>query len=322
MLWFVVRRLGIAVVLLVGLLTLVFAVLHALPGDPAERFLDPDADPEVVRHARRAYGLDAPLPVQYGRWLQAFLLRRDLGHSFATRQPVSAMLREAVPHTVLLAGTALVVRLALGIALGTWAAVRRGRGVDRAVLGAALVLHSIPAFWLGAMAILVFALGLGWLPVSGMESLDHARLTPLGRAADTLQHLMLPMLVLAAGGIASTARYVRAGVLAALAHESVRTARAHGIPERRIVLRHALRNAMVPVVQLIGLSLPALVGGALVIETLFAWPGMGRLAYMAIGTRDYPVLLATTWLSGVLVVIGSLLADVAAAMLDPRQQLA
>lgn len=319
---YVVRRLGIAALLLVGLLTVVFLVLHALPGDPADRFLDPDADPHVVESARRAYGLDAPLPVQYGRWLHAFLLRRDLGHSFATRQPVSAMLREAVPHTVLLAGTALAVRLLFGIALGTWAAVKRGSSVDRGVLGVALVFHSIPAFWLGAMAILVFALVLGWLPVSGMESLDHARLSPVARFADTLQHLILPSLVLAAGGVASTARYVRSGVVAALAHESVRTARARGIPERRIVLHHALRNALVPVVQLLGLSLPALVGGALVIETLFAWPGMGRLAYLAIGTRDYPVLLATTWLSGVLVVAGSLLADVAAAALDPRQQLA
>ena len=322
MLRYVVRRLGIAAVLLVGLLTLVFVVLHALPGDPADRFLDPDADPEVVQHARRAYGLDAPLPVQYGRWLHAFLLRRDLGHSFVTRRPVGTMLREAVPNTVLLAGTALAVRLLLGITLGTWAAVQRGRGVDRAVLGIALVFHSIPAFWLGTMAILLFALGLGWFPVSGMESLDHARLAPAARVADTLRHLVLPALVLAAGGIASTARYVRAGVVAALAHESVRTARARGTPERRIVLHHALRNAMVPVIHLIGLSLPALVGGALVIETLFAWPGMGRLAFLAIGTRDYPVLLATTWLSGVLVVAGSLLADVAAAMLDPRQQLA
>ena len=138
---FVLRRLAVAAVLLVGLLTLVFGVLHALPGDPADRFLDPDADPEAVLHARRALGLDAPLPVQYARWLQAFFLHRDLGQSFATHRPVAAMLRDAVPNTILLAGTALAVRLLLGIALGTWAAVRRGRTPDRAVLLASLVLH-------------------------------------------------------------------------------------------------------------------------------------------------------------------------------------
>ena len=317
---FVLRRLAIAAVLLVGLLTLVFGVLHALPGDPADRFLDPDADPEAVLHARRALGLDAPLPVQYARWLQAFFLQHDLGQSFATHRPVAAMLREAVPNTILLAGTALAVRLLLGIALGTWAAVRRGRAPDRAVLLTALVLHSIPAFWLGAMAMLLFVFGLGWFPPSGMQSLDHEHLSAGARVTDTLHHLVLPVLVLAAGGIASTARYVRASVITAMAHESVRTARARGLPERRIVLHHALRNALVPVVNLIGLSLPALVGGALVVETLFAWPGMGRLAFLAVATRDYPVLLATTWLSAVLVVMGSLLADVAGAMLDPRQQ--
>ena len=241
---FVLRRLAVAAVLLVGLLTLVFGVLHALPGDPADRFLDPDADPEAVLHARRALGLDAPLPVQYARWLQAFFLQRDLGQSFATHRPVAAMLREAVPNTILLAGTALAVRLLLGIALGTWAAVRRGRAPDRAVLLAALVLHSIPAFWLGAMAMLLFVFGLGWFPPSGMQSLDHEHLSAGARVTDTLHHLVLPVLVLAAGGIASTARYVRASVITAMAHESVRTARARGLPERRIVLHHALREAV------------------------------------------------------------------------------
>jgi peptide/nickel transport system permease protein len=321
MLRFVLRRLAIAMVLVVGLLTLVFLVLHALPGDPSDRWLDPEADPQLALHTRRALGLDAPLPVQYLRWLQAFLLHRDLGHSFATHRPVAAMLREAVPNTVLLTGTALALRLLLGTTLGTWAAVRRGRRLDRAFLFLALVLHSVPAFWLGAMAILCFAFKLGWFPASGMQVLDHARLPIWERGADVMHHAILPVAVLAVGGVASTARYVRAQVLTALAHDSVRTARAHGIPERRIVLRHALRNAMVPVVNLIGLSLPALVGGALVVETLFAWPGMGRLAFLAVGARDYPVLLATTWLSAVLVVAGSLLADVAGACLDPRQQL-
>jgi peptide/nickel transport system permease protein len=183
---------------------------------------------------------------------------------------------------------------------------------------AALVLNSMPAFWVGVVLQLVFAYKLQWLPVESMRSLDHAALSPLGRVWDELRHMLLPVVVLAAGGIASTARYTRASMIETLSQDFVRAARARGLREPRIVLRHALRNALAPVATLAGLSLPALVGGALVVETIFSWPGMGRLAMQAVATRDYPVILGATALSALLVVVGSLLADIACWCLDPR----
>jgi peptide/nickel transport system permease protein len=321
MLRFVVRRLLVAALLVVALLSVLFFIVRLLPGDPLAHALTEESGPEDAAVLRHELGLDAPLLVQYGRWLAAWLLRGDFGTSFAARRPVAALLRDTLPNTLVLAGLALLLRFTLGVVAGTWAALRHGTRTDRALVMSALVLYSIPAFWLGVMLQLVFAYTWHWLPPDSRQSLDAATLPFLARGWDLLRHLVLPVCVLGLGGVASTARYMRASLLETLSQDHVRAARARGLSERAVLLRHALRNALAPIVTLLGMSLPALVGGALVVETIFSWPGMGRLAVSAVGARDYPVILATTFLSAVLVVAGNLIADVACSLLDPRVRL-
>jgi peptide/nickel transport system permease protein len=321
MLAYVLRRLLSSALLIVALLTLLFFLLRVLPGDPVQLYTSPELDPGLEAQIRHRFGLDAPLPVQYLRWMQAFLLRGDFGVSFVSQKPVSELLRGAVPNTLLLAGLALVLRLVLGVALGILSAVRRGRLLDRVLTVGALVLHSIPSFWLGLMLILIFAMRLRWLPAGLMHGLDAQSLPFLARLRDGALHLVLPLAVLVLGGVAGTARYMRASLIEVLSQDYVRTARAKGLRESRVVLAHALRNALLPIVTLVGLSLPALLGGALVVETIFSWPGMGRLTVNAITSRDYPVILATTFLSAVLVVLGNLLSDLGYSWLDPRIRL-
>lgn len=318
MLRYALRRLGVSALLVLGLMTFVFLLLHAVPGDPTARFLSADSDPEMAQHLRRLYGLDRPLYVQYGHWIRALVFERDLGVSFATRLPVTDMLRQTVPNTILLAALALALRFVAGIALGVVAAVRRGSWVDRSLMVSALVIYSMPGFWFAVVLLLVFSVHLGWLPIGFMHSLDADRLSWSGQLWDRIRHLVLPVVVLGIGGVASTARYMRASLIEALSQDYVRTARSKGLRERSVVLRHALRNALAPIVTLLGLSLPALVGGAVIIESIFSWPGMGRLTIDAMSARDYPVLLATTLLSALLVILGNWIADVLCSVLDPR----
>lgn len=317
MLRFVLRRLVVSALLVLALLSVVFFLVHLVPGEP---LVQDDADPAALAAQRRQLGLDQPLVVQYGRWIAGFL-RGDWGTSFATRQPVAEILLQALPNTVLLATLALCLRFALGIAAGTVAALRHGRAADRGLVIGSLILYSVPGFWLAVMLQLVFAYGLGWLPANSMHALDAEQHGFASRGLDLARHLVLPVLVLGLPGVASTARYMRASLLEVLSQEYVRAARARGLGGRSVVLRHAFRNALGPIATVAGLSLPALVGGALLVETIFAWPGMGRLAYLAVGTRDTPVLLGTTCLSAALVVAGSMLADIGSALLDPRQRL-
>jgi peptide/nickel transport system permease protein len=316
----VARRLAVSVLLVLGIVTLVFFVARLLPGDPATLFVGPDIDPEHSLRLREQLGLDRPLVLQYLHWLGSFL-HADFGISFTARRPVAELLRAALPNTLRLMGLALALRFGLGLALGTVAALRHHRGRDdRGIVVGALLLYSVPGFWLAVMLQLLFAYTLRWLPPESMQGLDHASLGALGRLADDLRHLVLPVTVLTLGGLASTTRYVRASLLEVLSRDYVRAARARGLDERRVVLRHALRSALAPFLVQLGLALPGLVGGAIVVEQIFSWPGMGRLALHAVASRDYPVLLATTFLSAVLVVLGNLAADLACAALDPRRR--
>jgi peptide/nickel transport system permease protein len=314
------RRVLVAVLLVLGIVSLLFFVVHLLPGDPLSQLVGDAADPAALDTLRRQLGLDRPLVVQYGRWIAAFATG-DLGTSLVWRRPVAELLREALPNTLLLALLALGLRFAVGIAAGTAAALRHRRAADRSIVIAAVVVTAIPGFWLAVVLQLVFAYGLGWLPSDSMRSLDHAELSAAGRAADLGRHLVLPVLVLGLGGVATTARHMRASLLETLSQEWVQAARARGLGERAVVLRHALRTALVPIATLAGLSLPALVGGSLVVETVFSWPGMGRLAMQAVAARDYPVMLAATALSAMLVVAGNVFADLACGALDPRTRM-
>ncbi|HTR20099.1 MAG TPA: ABC transporter permease [Gemmatimonadales bacterium] len=312
------RRLAAALAIVFAVVTLSFIAIHLAPGTP---FLPGDeraVDPAVVAALRARFGLDQPLPVQFVRYLGA-LGHGDLGLSFSQRRPVAQALADAVPNTLLLAGTALAVDLLLGLTLGTYQASRARRRVDAAIRAATLTLYSLPVFWLALVLLLVFGERLHWLPVGGIRDPVLSDSAPFAaHLADRLRHLILPALTLGVVGAAGTARYQRAAMLEALNQEFVRAARAKGLSERRVVWLHALRNALLPAITMVGLALPFLLTGAVLVETVFAWPGMGKLTADAIAARDYPVVTATALLASVLVVTGSALADLLYMAADPR----
>jgi peptide/nickel transport system permease protein len=314
--WFA-GRLAQSILLVWIVLTITFFILHLAPGDPMNRYFDPDMSPDTVEMMRRQLGLDRSVGEQYIRWIGSFA-RGDFGMSLRYARPVSDLLAEAIPNTLRLTVAALVVYIILGAALGVTSAARRGTLYDRAGTLAALFVYSIPTFWLGLMLIMLFALKLGILPSSHMESIDAASLSAVGRFGDRLAHLVLPAFVLGVASAASMARYMRGSMLDVLRMDYIRTARAKGLSEGRVLLKHALRNAAIPVVTIIGLSLPFLLGGAVVTERIFSWPGMGSLMVESIYTRDYPVVLAVNFVVAVMVILGNLLADIGYALLDPR----
>ena len=317
---YLLRRLLHSLLLILGLLTVVFFLVHLVPGDPAELVVEQHLGGEGRDLLRTRLGLDRPLWQQYLDWLGG-ALTGDWGTSLRQQRPVSAVLAEAIPNTLLLTVSALMVELLAGVVVGLLVAWRPGLRRTRLLNLGGLVLYSLPSFWLGLLAIMVFARGLGWLPAGGMQAPDAAFLATPARTVDLLRHLVLPVLVLGLGNFAVTARHVRAAAARTLASDWILAARARGIPERRILWRHTLRGAALPVLTLAGLSLPGLFGGAVAVEEVFAWPGMGRVAIQALLARDYPVIMAVTAMVAVLVVAGSLLADLACRWADPRLRL-
>jgi peptide/nickel transport system permease protein len=316
---FLARRLahGAAVIFIAA--SLAFLLVHAAPGDPFSATLDSSAiDPATRERWRAAYGLDRPLPEQYVRFLTR-LAAGDLGPSILHRRPAADVLADAVPHTLLLMGAALLISFVAGIGIGAWQASRAGSARDRVAGTASLVVTSLPEFWLGLVLLLLFAYRFPIFPGGGVVDLGmHDLLSPIGRVMDRLKHLALPALTLGLIGAGGIARHQRAALLEVLPSDFVRTARAKGLGERRVLWRHALRNALVPTIALAGLSLPTLLGGAVFVEQVFSWPGMGSIAASAFAARDYQVVVGATMLGAVLVVIGGIATDVLHAIADPR----
>lgn len=311
-------RLAAALAIVFTVVTLVFFAIHLAPGTPFLPTGDRPLDPSVEAGLRARFGLDRPLGAQYVRYLGA-LARGDLGESFSQQRPVALALEEAIPNTVVLATTALAIDLLLGLAIGAVQAAYARRRLDTLLTHTTLFVYSLPTFWLGLVLLLVFGQGLHWFPVGGVvDPVLHQALSPAGRLLDRLRHLALPALTLGLVGAAGTARFQRAALLEALNQGFVKAARAKGLSESRVLLGHALRNALLPTITLMGLALPFLLTGSVVIETVFAWPGMGKLAADAVLSRDYPIVTATTLAATVLVVGGSLIADILYAAADPR----
>ena len=322
MLRYALRRLALAIPLMLGVATLVFILMESAPGDPVDLVLGDRPVPDEVRERiERAYGFDRPAPERYARWLGALIFEGELGWSHSRTRPVSRALADALPPTLLLSAAAMIFYLGCGVALGAWSASRRGGWQERLVTYLSLATYSMPVFWLGLMAVWLLSYRFGLFPASSMSRVDAASLPPLARALDLLWHLLLPAAVLGAASAAAVSRFVQRGMLDALGQPFVRAARARGLSERRLLLGHALRRAIVPVLNLAGLSLPVLVSGSLVVEVVFAWPGMGRLTYDAILAQDTSVVLAATLLATLFVVIGNLLSDLAVAWVDPRVRL-
>ncbi len=306
-----------AVPLVLGLVTLVFVLVHLAPGDPILALVgDFPAPEEYVRRVREEFGLDRPLHEQYLRYV-ASLARGDLGYSFVQRRPVLEVVGERAGATALLTGTALAIAAVAGVGLGALAARRPFSWLDGAVSGGALVGFSVPVFWLGQLLILLFAVVLGWLPAQGMVSL-RVGATGRDRLLDIATHLVLPAAALALRLVAMTARLTRASLLEVLSRDFIRTAQAKGAGAWRVLWRHALPNALLPVVTFVGYNLGLLLAGSALVETVFGWPGLGRLLYDSVFTRDYPVLLGIFLTVSLSVVVANLVTDLLYGYLDPR----
>lgn len=311
----IIRRLLQSIPVFIGITIISFALIHAVPGGPTARLeLDADIRPEDIARIRANMGLDKPVWQQYLIWV-GNLLRGDLGISYIDQRPVAKQIRERLPKTILLTGTALLLSIGLALPIGVIAAVKQYSWLDNIITVFSTAGISLPSFWLGLMCILIFAVRLKWLPSGGVVTIGQPFSMP-----DLLKHLVMPAFVLATISIAGWSRYIRGSMLEVIRQDYVRTARAKGLRERLVIVRHALRNALIPVATLMGLSIPNLVGGALITETIFSWPGIGRLAWHATTKRDYPIIMGVVVMATVVVILGNLAADIAYGLLDPRIQ--
>jgi len=298
---YLLRRLSYSLIAFWGVLTIVFTLLH-LTGDPAALLAGDLATPDILQQIRHSYGLDQPLPVQYVQFLGQ-IVRGNFGYSYRQSLPVLELIGGHIGPTIELAVSALVVTVLIGVPLGVIAGANRGSPVDTTAMLASLFGLSIPSFWLGLMLIIVFGVLLGWLPVSGYGGLNH---------------LIMPAVVLGGFEAAQLSRLTRTGLLEVLAQDYVRTARAKGLAPRLVLIKHALRNAALPVLTIVGMGFGRMLGGAVVVETIFAWPGMGRLGVQAVLARDFPVVLGTVVIGAAIFLVVNFLVDMSYGWIDPR----
>ncbi|SDG87602.1 ABC transporter permease [Alloyangia pacifica] len=315
MLRYLASRLGQSLLLLLIVSFIGFAVLNLAPGGPLSQFaLSPGMTQEQIDKIASQMGLDRPLPVQYLDWF-SHLVVGDWGTSYRDGQPVLHVIGSHLFATLLLMGTATVISVSLGSTIGIFSALKRGSTFDYTMTVLAMIALSIPTFWFGLIAIYVFSLSLGWLPAGNMYTVGD------GSVLDYLRHLIMPAVVLALVDVAIWSRYMRTSTLNVINQDFVRTARAKGLTRRRVLLKHVVGNSLVPMITLAGLQLPMVLGGALVTETVFTWPGMGRLFLDSLGYSDYPVVMGLLMASALLVLIGNLAADLIVALIDPRIRL-
>nr|WP_246580358.1 ABC transporter permease [Deinococcus aestuarii] len=306
------KRLIGAVPLLLGVSLILFGVLHLAPGGPLDVYADnPSVSPEALAQMRTAFGLDQPLPVQYVSWVTAFF-QGEWGFSIRTARPVVQEIGERVGPTLLLGGTSFVVSLLIAIPLGVLSAVRKYSAVDYGITFLSFLGVSMPVFWLALMLQLVFAVQWRILPSAGMQTIGSDSLLDIAR------HLILPAGILAFASVAGWSRYMRSSMVDVLAQDYVRTAKAKGVPERSVVYRHALRNGLIPIITVVALDFATILSGAVITETIFAWPGMGRLFIESMNGRDYPVLMALMMVGSFALIVSNLVADLAYGAADPR----
>jgi peptide/nickel transport system permease protein len=314
---FLVRRLLQNVLLLAVMSAATFGLLHLAPNSPFQAQDDPRQSQADVARLRAQYGLDQPLPVQYVLWI-ANVARGDLGRSYATPEPVAKLIWERLPATLLLTSSALLLSFGLGVPMGIYAAVHRGSLLDNAIRVLSVSLDAMPGFWLGLLAIIFLGGQLGWFPQGGMYDLSKRDQFDV---LDRLRHLALPALILGSGGWVGLSRVMRAETLEVLGQDHLRTARAKGLTPRLVLWRHTVRNALLPLVTSVAGILPGLVSGAALVEIVFSWPGLGRLALDSALRHDFPVILAIWLIVSLLVLLGRTLADVLYAVVDPRIRL-
>jgi len=317
---YLAKRLIFMVPLLLGITVICFAVMHLAPGSPTDlqTEMNPRVSAEAKERLRAFYELDKPLHVQYFSWVKKLAVL-DLGTSFSPdRRPVADKILERLPITIALNVLSLLLILFVAIPIGVLSAVHQDSWFDRAMSVFVFIGFAIPTFWLALLLMIFFGVQLGWLPISGIRSLNWEYLPAWDAFVDLLKHLILPVLISAFGGLAGLSRYMRANMLEVIRQDYITTARAKGLSRRTVIYKHALRNALLPVVTILGLSVPGLIGGSVIFETIFAIPGMGQLFYMAVMARDYPTVMGILFIGAVLTLIGNLLADLSYALVDPR----
>ncbi|MDP3791473.1 MAG: ABC transporter permease [Candidatus Omnitrophota bacterium] len=319
MLKHVIRKLLGLIPTLIGITLISFFVIHLAPGKPTD--IETSMNPKVSYEARlrleKLYGLDKPLHVQYFDWLKRFVTF-DFGRSYLDDRPVSEKIAERIPVTLLINFSAITLTLAIGVPLGVLSAVRRGKLSDKLSTIFVFIGFSAPEFWLALLAMNLFCISLAWLPVSGIVSLDFENFSLLGRILDVARHLALPVAISAFGGLAAISRYMRTEMIGIMGQDYIRTARAKGLSEKTVIYKHALKNALLPIITILGLSVPGLIGGSVIFESIFAIPGMGRLFYESVMARDYPVIMGVLSIGAILTLLGNFLADVAYSYADPR----
>ncbi len=316
---YLIRRLVNLVPVLLWITVISFAIMHLAPGKPTDLAMqfNPKASLEARQRLEEFYGLNRPLHIQYAAWLSR-IVRLDFGRSFLDDRPVREKISERLPVTVGISIAALSLVLVIAIPIGVRAAVRPQGLYDRLTTVLVFLGYSMPSFWLALLCMSLFGVRWHWLPVSGLHSLDHDALPLIEQWMDTARHLVLPVGISAFTGLAGLSRYMRSSMVEVLQQDYIRTARAKGLRERRVLFHHGLRNALLPVITILGLALPDLIGGSVIAETIFSIPGMGRLFYEAVMARDYPVVMALVTIGAGLTLLGNLLADLAYAYADPR----
>jgi len=321
---YVLKRLLLMVPLLVGITIVCFVVIHLAPGSPTD--LQTDLNPRVSAEAKARlqsmYDLDKPIYQQYLLWIGR-LATLDLGQSFSPdHRPVIDKIAERIPITIIINVLSMVLIILIAIPIGVLSAVRQDSLFDKVTAVIVFIGFAVPTFWLALLLMILFGVDLGWLPISGIRSLNYEYLPPLAATIDLLKHLILPVLLSAFGGLAGLSRYMRSNMLEVIRQDYITTARAKGLSERVVIYRHALRNALLPVITILGLSIPGLIGGSVIFETIFAIPGMGQLFYMSVMSRDYPVVMGILFIGAVLTLVGNLVADISYAVADPRIRVA
>ena len=319
MLRYLSRRLLQMIPLLIGITIISFAVIHLAPGEPTDLVTDlqPKVSAQAAERLRHLYGLDKPLHIQYLDWLKR-LIRLDMGRSFLDNRLVSVKILERLPITITINVLSLLLIIIVALPIGIVSATRQYSLFDKVSTVFVFLGFATPTFWLALLLMILFGIKLGWLPISGLRSLSAASFSFGGRLLDLAKHLILPVFVSAFGGLAGFSRYMRSNMLEVIHQDYIRTARAKGLSERAVIYKHALRNALLPIVTILGLSVPALIGGSVIFESIFAIPGMGRLFYESVMARDYPVIMGGLVIGAILTLLGNLIADITYAYVDPR----
>ncbi len=318
MLAYIIRKVLLAIPLVLGVITLTFLLVEASPGDASDRFFTPETPPEVREYVMQKWGLDQPAHIRYLR-MMGNLLTGNFGRSIAQERPVFDIISEALPNTLMLSAVDLIVVLIVGMTLGILQAVRQYSLLDNALSLGSLFFYSMPEFWLALMLMLLFGVKFPILPISGLvDPIMHDTMSTSGQIWDRARHLVLPGIALGVAQSAAMARYMRSSLLEVIRQDYIRTAQAKGLRESAVIVKHALRNALLPIITIVALSMPYLFSGSVLVEIIFAWPGMGRLIVSSIFTQDTPLIIACFFVYAILIVVANLVADVLYAVVDPR----